>query len=333
MLLFPKIPLYPNDRWRESGMTRLRDIVEKVREESSKVLVGREKDVKLILFAVFAEGHALVEGIPGIAKTLTTKVVARLLDLKFSRIQCTVDTLPSDIIGTRVFNQKTGDFELRLGPIYSNIVLVDEINRASPRAQSALLEAMQERQITIDGETIKLPRPFIVLATQNPIELEGTFPLPEAQLDRFFIKVEMRSLERDKLISLLKRGIKVIEKEFEALKPIIGPEDIEKASREIEEVYVDESILDYISKIVEYSHRHEAVRLGITPRGALLLLTLAKEFALLDDRKYLIPDDVKEAAIPALSHRILLKPEYIAEGYTGSRIISDILSRVEVPRP
>jgi MoxR-like ATPase len=262
-------------------------VVKSVVEESSKVLVDRQRYVELITFSVILEGHVLIEGVPGIAKTLTAKTIAKLLNLTFSRIQCTVDTLPSDIIGTKIFNQKTSDFELRLGPIYSNIVLVDEINRASPRAQSALLEAMQERQVTIDGETVKLPKPFTVLAKQNPIELEGTFPLPEAQLDRFYIKVAMGGF-----------GKRV-------------------------PYHVDDAIYDYIAKIVEYSNRHQAVRLGVTPRGALMLLNLAKEFALYDHRKYVIPDDVKKASLPALSHRVLLKPEYIAEGYTAERVIQE----------
>ncbi len=314
-------------------MTVFSRVVQRVVEESSKVLVDRVSYVELITFSIIFEGHVLIEGIPGIAKTLTAKTISKLLNLSFSRIQCTVDILPSDIIGTRVYNQKTGEFELRLGPIYSNVVLVDEINRASPRAQSALLEAMQERQITIDGETVKLPRPFTVIATQNPIELEGTFPLPEAQLDRFYIKIDMKSLERESLIKLLKKDLRMIEREFENLKPIVNSTDIAEASKEIESVYVDDSIYDYIVKIVEYSNKHPAVRLGVTPRGALMLLNLAKEFALYDERKYVIPDDVKKASIPALSHRILLKPEYIAEGYSAQSVIREILTRVEVPRP
>jgi len=308
-------------------------VVESVVEESSKVLVDRQRYVELITFSIILEGHVLIEGIPGIAKTLTAKTIAKLLNLTFSRIQCTVDILPSDIIGTKIFNQKTSDFELRLGPIYSNIVLVDEINRASPRAQSALLEAMQERQVTIDGETVKLPKPFTVLATQNPIELEGTFPLPEAQLDRFYIKVAMGVLERESLIKLLRRGLRSIEIEFENLKPIVSPGQIFKAAEEVHQVHVDDAIYDYIARIVEYSNRHQAVRLGVTPRGALMLLNLAKEFALYDHRKYVIPDDVKNASLPALSHRVLLKPEYIAEGYTAERVIQEVLSKVEVPKP
>lgn len=314
-------------------MTHLSKVVDAVISEASKVLVAREEHVKLLLFSIFAEGHVLIEGVPGIAKTLTAKVVTKLLNLKFARVQCTVDTLPSDIIGTRIYNQKTGDFEVRLGPIYTNILLVDEINRASPRTQSALLEAMQERQVTIDGETIPLPRPFVVLATQNPIELEGTFPLPEAQLDRFYIKLTMGLLDRTSLISLLKKGLKAIEKEFENLKPVADVNDIAVIGDEIEKVYVDSSIYEYIAKIVESTHKHEAVRLGVTPRGALMLLQLAKEFALADGRTYVIPDDVKEAAIPSLSHRILLKPEFIAEGYTGERVVLEVLSKVEVPKP
>ncbi|MEM1683432.1 MAG: AAA family ATPase [Desulfurococcaceae archaeon] len=270
---------------------------------------------------------------PGIAKTLTAKVVAKLLNLKFSRVQCTIDTLPLDIIGTKIYNQKIGDFEVRLGPIYTNILLVDEINRASPRTQSALLEAMQEKQVTIDGETILLPRPFVVLATQNPIELKGTFPLPEAQLDRFYIKLTIDLLDRDPLIKLLRKGLKTIEQGFESLKPVADMNDIISIAKELESVYIDESIYEYVANIVEYSYRHSALRLGVTPRGALMLLLLAKEFALADERTYVIPDDVKAAAIPASSHRILLKPEYIAEGYTGEKVVREILAKVEVPKP
>ncbi|MEM1526592.1 MAG: MoxR family ATPase [Ignisphaera sp.] len=314
-------------------MTTLSKIINKAVDEASNVLVGREKHITMLIFAVVAEGHVLIEGVPGIAKTLTAKVVAKLLSLKFSRVQCTIDTLPSDIIGTKIYNQKIGDFEVRLGPIYTNILLVDEINRASPRTQSALLEAMQEKQVTIDGETNLLPRPFVVLATQNPIELEGTFPLPEAQLDRFYIKLTMDLLDRDPLIKLLRKGLKTIEQGFESLKPVADINDIISIAKELESVYVDESIYEYVANIAEYSYKHSALRLGVTPRGALMLLLLAKEFALADERTYVIPDDVKAAAIPALSHRILLKPEYIAEGYTGEKVVQEILTKVEVPKP
>lgn len=314
-------------------MTVFYRILSRVVEESTRVLVNREEHVKLILFTVVADGHALIEGVPGIAKTLTAKVIAKLLDLKFSRIQCTLDLLPSDVIGTKIYNQKSGEFEVRVGPIYANIILVDEINRATPRAQAALLEAMQEKQITIEGETIRLPKPFSVLATQNPIELEGTFPLPEAQLDRFYIKIYMNTLDGDSLIRLLRKSYKLLEREYETLRPVVTVDEILKASEEIDNVYVDDDILKYISRIVEYSHKHPAVRLGASPRGALMLLTLSKEFALSEDRKYVIPDDVKMAAIPALSHRIFLKPEYLAEGYSGARVVNEIISHIEIPKP
>ncbi len=311
----------------------LAKLVRKVAEEASRVLVERKREVELVVLTIVAGGHALLEGVPGIAKTLTAKVVAKLMNLRFSRIQCTLDLLPADIIGTKVYNPKTGDFELRLGPIYANLVLVDEINRASPRTQSALLEAMQEKQVTIEGETIKLPTPFTVLATQNPIELEGTFPLPEAQIDRFFVKIDMELLSKEALAKLLKRGVADIEKEFEALRPVAGANDVLRAREEIERVFVDDDVLDYALRIVEYSHRHPAVKLGVSPRGALMLMTLAKELALLDERDYLIPDDVKRAAVPTLSHRIFIKPEYLAEGVTGKQVVLEILEKVATPRP
>jgi len=312
---------------------KLQELVKAVIEEASRVLVDRGEETTLAVLTIVAGGHGLIEGVPGIAKTLLAKTVAKVLNLKFSRIQCTPDLLPADVLGTKVYNQKTGDFELRVGPIYANLVLVDEINRASPRTQSALLEAMQERQVTIEGETIKLPEPFTVLATQNPVELEGTFPLPEAQIDRFYIKINMELPSSSSLIKLLKRGIEVIEKEFEALKPVASSEDVMSARRELESVFVDDSIYEYIARIVEYSHKHPAVRLGISPRGALMLLRLAKEFALLDGRRFVIPDDVKRAAVPALSHRILIKPEYVIEGYSGQSIVKEIIENVEVPKP
>jgi len=315
------------------SLTLLAKIVRKVIEEASRILVEREREIELIVMAIVAGGHALLEGVPGIAKTLTAKVVAKLMRLSFSRIQCTLDLLPADIIGTKVYNPKTGDFELRLGPIYANLVLVDEINRAPPRTQSALLEAMQEKQVTIEGETIKLPTPFTVLATQNPIELEGTFPLPEAQIDRFFVKIDVELPSRDGLVKLLRKGMASIEREFETLKPVIEPHQIAEASKEIENVYVDEDVLNYVVKIVEYSHKHPATKLGVSPRGALMLMTLAKEYALLDERDYLIPDDVKRAALPALSHRIFIKPEYVAEGITGRHVVMEILEKVAAPRP
>ncbi|MEM2004741.1 MAG: MoxR family ATPase [Zestosphaera sp.] len=314
-------------------MNKVESIVDRVANASEEVLVERRWDVKLLVLSVIAGGHTLIEGIPGIAKTLTAKTVAKLLNLRFSRIQLTPDLLPADIVGTKVFNQRTGDFEVVVGPINANLVLADEINRASPRTQSALLEAMQERQVTIEGFTVRLPEPFTVVATMNPVELEGVFPLPEAQLDRFFIKVDMHSLSRNGLIELLKRGSLKIEEVFESLKPVVSVEEILESRRELSRVHVDDSVLDYMLKIYEALNNHRYVRLGVTPRGLMMLHTLAKCLALTDGRDYVIPDDVKAAAVPALSHRVLLKPEVIVEGTSSREIIEEVLRNVGVPRP
>lgn len=314
-------------------MHRIESIVRRVIESSADVLVEREYDVKLLVLSVIAGGHALIEGIPGIAKTLTAKTVARLLNLKFSRIQLTPDLLPADIVGTKIFNQKTGDFEVVIGPINANLVLADEINRASPRTQSALLEAMQEKQVTIEGSTIKLPEPFTVVATMNPVELEGVFPLPEAQLDRFFIKVDMKSLSRGGLAELLRRGSTKIEEFFENLRPVVSVEEVLEGRRELSRVYVEDSVLEYMLKIYDALNNHRYVRLGVTPRGLMMLHTLAKCLALADGRDYVIPDDVKAAAAPALSHRVLLKPEVIVEGISSREVVEEVLKSVGVPRP
>ncbi|MEM2021709.1 MAG: MoxR family ATPase [Zestosphaera sp.] len=314
-------------------MKRVESVVSKVIEASRDVLVEREQDVKLLVLSVVAGGHVLIEGIPGIAKTLTAKTVAKLLNLKFSRIQLTPDLLPADIVGTKVFNQKIGDFEVVTGPVNANLVLADEINRASPRTQSALLEAMQERQVTIEGFTIKLPEPFTVIATMNPVELEGVFPLPEAQLDRFFIKIEMGSLSEGGLAELLKRGSMRIEEAYDNLKPIVHADEILDGRRELSEVYVEDSVINYMLRLYDAINNHRYVRLGVTPRGLMMLHTLARCLALADGRRYVIPDDVKTAALPALSHRVLLKPEVMAEGVSGGRVIEEVLRSVGVPRP
>ncbi len=314
-------------------MTLTASLIDRVVRESSKVLVGREREVKLLMIAIIADGHALVEGVPGTAKTLMAKTVARLLNLSFRRIQFTPDLLPADIVGTRVFDPSRGVFVVREGPIFANIVLADEINRASPRTQSALLEAMQEKQATIEGETRPLPDPFTVVATMNPIELEGVFPLPEAQLDRFLIKVSVNQPSRDEMKSLLLRGSWRIDEAFNSLRPVAGRDEVIACRSEIKEVRVEEPIVEYVTRICEASHNHPALRLGVTPRGALVLLRVAKVFALLNGRKYVIPDDVKAAALPALSHRLFLKPEFLAEGLRGEDVVEDLLNRVEVPKP
>ncbi|MCS7099310.1 MAG: AAA family ATPase, partial [Sulfolobales archaeon] len=293
-----------------------------------------EEHVKMLVLAVIIGGHVIVEGIPGVAKTLTAKSVAKAMGLKFSRIQMTPDLLPADIVGSRVFDQKSGDFKVVLGPIHANVVLVDEINRASPRTQSALLEAMQERQVTIEGEVFTLPDPFAVLATMNPIEVEGVFPLPEAQLDRFLMKLPMVALSRNGMRKFLKSDLEVIEEEFRKLKPVVARNEVVEARGELREVWVDESLIDYVIRISEAINSHRAVRFGLSPRGAAMLLLLSKALALSDGRKYVIPDDVKLASLYAIPHRLAIRPELAPDGLAKKEsLVREVLSKVEVPRP
>ena len=313
-------------------MGKFVDIMRSVLSESSRILVEREREVKFIVASMVVGGHVLLEGVPGIAKTLTARVVAKLFNLRYRRIQFTPDLLPADIIGTKVYNPKTSDFEVRTGPIFANIVLADEINRASPRTQSALLEAMQERQVTIEGETMRLDDPFIVIATQNPIEMEGTFPLPEAQIDRFLVKINVEYPSDEGLKQIMKRADE-IEEELRRLSPVASGQDIIGARAEVRNVFIDESLLDYIVKIVKGTHEHPAVRLGSSPRGAIALHKLSRVWAIMSGRDYVIPDDIKAVAREALQHRIILKPEYAFEGVTPARVIDEVLAKVPVPAP
>lgn len=315
-------------------MTRVSNVVERVTEACRNFLVEREEHVKMIVLSVIMGGHTLIEGIPGVAKTLTAKSVARVLNLKFSRIQMTPDLLPADVVGSKIYDQKLGDFKVLLGPIHSNMVLVDEINRASPRTQSALLEAMQEKQVTIEGEVFTLPTPFTVLATMNPVEVEGVFPLPEAQLDRFLMRLPMGSLSRDGIRRLLRLDLEVVEEEFRNLKPVVGRDDILEARKELREVWTDDSVIDYVIRISEAISAHRAVRLGLSPRGAAMLLSLSKALALADNRKYVVPDDIKVAASYTIPHRILVRPELLPDGPSRKElVVREVLSKVEVPRP
>ncbi|ADV64656.1 AAA family ATPase [Desulfurococcus mucosus] len=297
-----------------------------------ELLIERERELRVIVAAMLAKGHVIMEGVPGVAKTYTAKAVARLLDLEFKRVQMTPDLLPSDIVGYSIFDPKTGGFTVRRGPIFTNILLADEINRASPRTQSALLEAMQERQVTIEGETHRLPEPFMVIATMNPVEMEGVFPLPEAQLDRFLVRVEAGYTSHEGLVKILKRA-EEIERAIEGLKPVASRSELLEEISRAAEVRVDDSIYDYAASIIEETRRHPAVRLGGSPRAGIALVRVAKSLAYMEGRGYVIPDDVKEACKPVLSHRLILKPEYEVQGLSVSRVIEDVLSRVKVPAP
>jgi len=297
---------------------------------NSGLLIEKDFEVKMIVASLVAEGHVLLEGVPGVAKTSMAKAVAKLLDLEFKRIQMTPDLLPMDIIGFYMYDQRTGEFKLKKGPIFTNILLADEINRASPRTQSALLEAMQERQVTIEGNTLALPRPFMVIATQNPIEMEGT--LPEAQLDRFLAKI-ITGYPSPKGFRELLRNADAIEQGIESLRPVVSRDEVLQAISDAKKVRADDSIIDYIASIVEETRNHPAVKLGGSPRAGIAILRLSRSWAYLSGRNYIIPDDVKAVAKPALIHRIILKPEYEIEGITAERVVEDVLKRVPVPKP
>ncbi len=282
----------------------------------------------MIVACLIAGGHALLQGVPGVAKTIIAKALANSLSLQFRRIQFTPDLLPSDIVGTFVFDQKSSDFRLRQGPIFANIILADEINRASPKTQSALLEAMQEKQVTIEGTTMQLPLPFIVLATQNPIEFEGTYQLPEAQIDRFLMRIEIGYPSRDETIQILKRLREIYEWN---LRPVVDEKTIHDIVQQLWEVNVDDSVAGYIADIVEATRKHPSVRLGGSPRAATALQTASSAIALLEGRDYVIPDDIKRVARHVLPHRLILTQEALLDGKSQAAIAKAIMNTVKVP--
>ena len=283
-------------------------LFQRLRGEVSKVIVGLDEAVESLAVAFLSDGHVLIEGVPGLAKTLLAKTFAKALGLSFKRIQFTADILPSDIIGSVVLNRKTNDFEFRKGPIFANIVLVDEINRAPPRSQSALLEAMQERQVTVEGVVYKLPSPFMVIATQNPIELEGTYALPEAELDRFMMRINIEFPSKEQEVAILRMKDKQAEEE--AVERIADLETIVRVKDEVRNVFVHGDILDYIVRIARRTREDSRVMLGVSPRAEIFLLHAAKAKAALEGRNYVIPDDVKSMVYRVFNHRIILKPEY-----------------------
>jgi MoxR-like ATPase len=313
----------------EQTISNIKSFGGKVKENVEKVIVGKGDVVELVIVALLCEGHVLIEDIPGVGKTVLAKSVARSLGCTFHRIQCTPDLLPSDITGTYIFNQKTADFEFRPGPIMAQIVLTDEINRTTPRTQSALLEAMQERQVTVEGETKPLPRPFMVLATQNPIEQEGTFPLPEAQLDRFLIKIKIGypSAEDDKLILSRFRQ----DDPLEELKPVVSAAELIQMQAACRNVHVAADVEDYIISLVHATREHHAVQLGASPRAMLALYHTSQVLAALRGRAYVIPDDVKYLTNVTLSHRIIPKAESSLRGSSAEQALREVMDSVPVP--
>jgi MoxR-like ATPase len=312
-----------------SPAPQVKALSDRIIAEVSKVIVGKTEELKLIEACLFAGGHVLLEGVPGVAKTTMAKALASSLGLKFDRIQFTPDLLPSDIVGTYVFDQKASDFRIRQGPIFGNIILADEINRASPKTQSALLEAMQERQVTIEGTTIPLPSPFLVLATQNPIEFEGTYPLPEAQIDRFLMRVQIGYPTRAETMLMLKNLRGIMETK---VRPVADEKTLQALiPAAIWSENVDDTIRGYITDIVEATRSHPAVRLGGSPRAATSLLVGSSGLAAVEGRGYVIPDDVKRVAPFVLSHRLVLRQDAVLDGVTQSTIVSQVLQSTKVP--
>lgn len=314
-------------------ISHLSQSIEKIREEMAKVIVGQHRMIDQMIVALLANGHVLLEGVPGIAKTLTSKLLAKSFSVGFSRIQFTPDLMPSDIIGTSIFNQKTHEFEFRKGPIFSNIVLIDEINRAPAKTQAALFEVMEERQITADGRTSVLEAPFIVFATQNPIEQEGTYRLPEAQLDRFLFKIEIEypSLQEEIKILTDFNG-QTAANPVALINPVISREELLAHQKTVKQIFIEEKLLTYIATLVQQSRNFNGLYLGASPRASLNIMNAAKAFAAIRGRDFVSPDDVQEAAYPVLRHRIILTPEKEMEGATANDIVKQLIEKVEVPR-
>ncbi len=304
-------------------------LAQTVQENVAQVIIGKADVTELLLVALLTEGHVLLEDVPGIGKTTLAKALARSLDFSFARIQFTPDLLPSDVTGINYYNQKHQEFEFRPGPVLSQVLLADEINRATPRTQSSLLEAMQERQITVDGETYPLPRPFVVLATQNPIELEGTFPLPEAQVDRFLMQLDLgypSETEEDEILLRYQRDDPMLE-----LQPVASAAEVLELQRQVQEIHVSADVRHYILQVVRATRDHEAVALGVSPRGSLALYKASQALAALRGRDYVIPSDVQYLCPPVLTHRVHISPQIRLRGRTPAQVVAEITDAVPVP--
>ena len=305
------------------------DIGQRIRQNVLKVIVGKADVVDLLLVALFGGGHVLLEDVPGTGKTLIAKTLAKSVKSTFRRVQFTPDLLPSDLSGIHFYNQKHGEFEFRKGPVFTNILLGDELNRATPRTQSSLLEAMEERQVTLDGETYPLTAPFMVIATQNPVENQGTYPLPEAQLDRFMLRVQMKYPTHDEGLDILRRFQS--DNPFLSMEPVATGEDVAKASQLFGLVRVHDDVMNYLLDIIEATRVHTDVALGISPRGSQALLRASQVYAVLKGRDYVTPDDVKTLAEPVLAHRLIVRRRGLGDMTANSRVLSEIVGQVPVP--
>ncbi|HUM98363.1 MAG TPA: MoxR family ATPase [Chitinophagaceae bacterium] len=316
-----------------TDLTALSDAVASIRNEIKKIIVGQDEMVKLIITALLADGHVLIEGVPGVAKTLTAKLVAKSVEAGFSRIQFTPDLMPSDVLGTPVFNPKDAVFEFRKGPIFSNVILVDEINRAPAKTQSALLEIMEERQATIDGKTYPMASPFMVLATQNPVEQEGTYRLPEAQLDRFLFKITVPyPLEAEEASMLMQFHSMGNRSALETIQPVLKASQIIALRQQIKNQIIEEKLLQFIARLVSQTRSHKSIYLGASPRASLGLMNASKATAAMQGRDFVTPDDILSVVTPVLRHRIILSPDKEMEGITEDEVIKQIVHSIDVPR-
>ena len=315
-------------------LAALTTAVDAIRTEVGKVIVGQHQVVDLLLTALLADGHVLIEGVPGVAKTLTAKLLAKTMSVGFSRIQFTPDLMPSDVLGTSIFMPKTGDFSFRQGPVFSNLVLIDEINRAPAKTQAALFEVMEERQVTNDGTTYKLDEPFMVLATQNPIEQEGTYRLPEAQLDRFLFKIVVGYPAPAEEVDILRghHQRRNLSDAVDAVSSVLDAGQLATLRGQVHQVHVEDNLFNYIAQIVQATRANKSLYLGASPRASVALLNSAKALATLRGRDFITPEDVQELAAPVLRHRVLLTPEREMEGGTADDVVAQLVQKIEVPR-
>jgi MoxR-like ATPase len=307
--------------------------ISRIKEQIGKVIIGQEQMIELLIAAIFARGHVLLEGVPGVAKTLTSKLVAKTIDAQFSRIQFTPDLMPSDVIGTSVFNPKTSEFQFRKGPVFSNLVLIDEINRSPAKTQAALFEVMEERQITVDGTTYPMEEPYLVLATQNPIEQEGTYRLPEAQLDRFLFKIVIGYPKLEEEVQILRNSIEGDHRQqVSRIEKVLSKTEIAEAQKLVTQIHVEEKIIRYIAQIMQETRANSSLFLGASPRASVAILNASKAYAAIRGRDFVTPEDVKVIALPALRHRVVLTPEKEMEGIGVDEVIRQIVDKIEIPR-
>jgi MoxR-like ATPase len=316
-----------------TDLTKLSKAVEQIKATLATIIVGQHDSIDLLIAGILADGHILIEGVPGVAKTLTAKLIAKTIDARYSRIQFTPDLMPSDILGTSVFNPKTTEFEFKQGPIFGNIILIDEINRAPAKTQSALFEVMEERQLTIDGHRYKMEEPFTVFATQNPVEQEGTYRLPEAQLDRFLFKIEVKYPTLEEEIAILSRQHQQkTTDQLSQIQPTLSAADINELRQQVRALHVEDKILEFTAKIIHETRNSKSLQLGGSPRASLAIVNGAKALAATRGRDFVTPDDIIYVAAPVLRHRIMLTPDKEMEGVTPDEVIAQVIQKIEVPR-